>query len=202
MDTLSRSSEKRSEHAISSSLGLSEQYRAARTLGIIQQLLFLDDIWTQYLAESTTISQPNLQTLEGLTTEMASLLDAFHKELLWLQELVEHCPQELEEAWTHTLAQAPLPYGRKRELQAKMGQCGGFITVARDNMKELIGHVSSERQEIAAKMQQLASGSSTLGDLSDGVRCGLLGAGTVVSAALGQFELAGWFAVIGLNDCF
>jgi hypothetical protein len=182
-------------------LSLSDRYRATQALGALQRLLLLDDIWTQYLKDTTSVPRNDKHVLQSLTDEMRALLTNSTKEAEWLQSLLARHPQWFERAWADALSQAPLPERMRYEVQARLAQRGGFVAVAQASAKGLLDRAAVESWEIATKMQKISSGSYSSGDLSREGGCFLLGAVGALALVTGEVVFAVYIGVELVREC-
>jgi hypothetical protein len=165
-------------------LNLEEKYRVMQAVADVQRLLTLDELWTQYLANASSIPIEDVEILQSLTEEMIMLLTAIAQEFQALQNLVAPQLPELEETFAKTLDESPLAPDKSLRAQAQVQSRGGLAAVTEVAMGEVIVRAPREQEELRDKMFRIANGEFTPGDLT--IRCALLAAGMGLAAGAGD----------------
>lgn len=155
-------------------LNLEEQFGATDAMTQVARLGALDQVWTDYLERAERpIPQRDLQTLERLTDEMDRLLQEAPDRAGYLDYLVAHHAEELEEEYSRILESDELTESEKERLQTTVERRGDIVEYARSGANVVLNESSTEREALAAKMNTIRSGDFAPGDLSAGFICGL-----------------------------
>lgn len=173
-------------------LNLQEQYQLAQARGSFQRLLWLDDIWTSFLADKDRISADESESLQSLTNEMRELLAECARHAQWFATISQR--KDFEEMMAGALDKIGLPTNAKPAVVAKIKAPGAFAAFIRDGIRYMSGHSSEESDLIAEKMRSIRDGKFVRGDLSG--RCALLA--VVIGLAAGGGEWA--FAVYAFGE--
>jgi hypothetical protein len=157
----------------------------------VQQLAFLDSVWTQFLDEAKTIPASDVETLAGIVTEMDRLLDGLLQSLPPLLTQVAEGPVlDLSARLRADADQLHLSTTEVQQLVKVVDGLGGDQRAANSVRTRLAQGIPAARKELDEKLAKIRAGGFTPGDLPKIVGCALGAAVYVIGSTLGIRDIA------------
>jgi hypothetical protein len=164
---------------------------AANAAGSVQQIVFLDSVWTRYLAEAKTIPPSDVEPLAGIVAEMNRLLSGVLNSLPpLLESLAAGSALDLRALIRETGARLHTDAAKVQHFLKICDDLGGDQRAANKLRTRLVADIPAARQELDQKVARIRSGRFTPGDLPK------------VGCAFGYslFMLGHWLGSSGIED--
>jgi hypothetical protein len=163
-----------------SSATLDDQAFLADALAEIQRINALDEVWTNYLAQHTTIPQDDVESIikiaekldHGLTT-CAQIAERF-------ESIISANQDRVQEAVETLLNDVMITDETREYLRNSSERAGGFYPLSVKAMNAVKELTPMAKQEIALKVQKIRDGQPLAGDLPPRWRCGIKIGTTIV----------------------
>ncbi|MEE6179221.1 hypothetical protein [Mycobacterium sp. 050134] len=189
---------------------IDDQSRAISGQNTILKLLRLDRVWTNYVESNSTVADGDKAALQSLTSQMSMLLDQTPELAQWIHSLVARDVPAFEAALSDAIKRAAPDSPEMQEHHRRLVDEHRAVTLIETAATQLAAQVKAEQQAIAEKVNQLSSGVSVKGDISETAVCALAGTtvGLSVAAAIATtnpLPLAGLVVGLGVggaSHCF
>ncbi len=153
---------------------LQTRMEAANAAGSVQQIVFLDAVWTRYLAEAKTIPPSDVGTLDRIVAEMDQLLSGLLQSLPHLLQLVAEGPAfDLRALIRETGARLHTDQAKVQHFLKICDELGGDQGAASKLRNRLTNDIPAARHELDQKMARIRAGGFTPGDLPRVFGCAL-----------------------------
>lgn len=179
-------------------LALRDQFNVAKLLGDIQQLIVLDNVWTNYLNTVDTISSDDAEVLDEHVREMRTILE----------RLEEFVPKALEPIANYSVSE--FTEGLISDLSPYMEIKGKALDLIRKIEKiETVGDIRTvtegkflaEIDNLDKKMNNIWEGKFVKGDMSKNGYCYAGIAATFIAGAAQVHALAGAGFILMVQNC-
>jgi hypothetical protein len=185
-------------------LTLSEQHRGVNLLSTIEELLILDEIWTQHIESG---AENDIDTLDKMATRIIMLLELVPAEASWVLTLVDRDVVNAKSALNTFGRNVDIPQGGSNTHAPDFAD--RVIELISRAGTELPAKVAIERNDISRKMTCRKAGNATDGDMShethcflQGLACGVTAGAALATSSLAEGIFAGYQAVELAHNCF
>jgi hypothetical protein len=152
-------------------MNLAHQEKGVSIASNFSRLMALDEIWTGYLAQTSSVEAHDIPHLRSIVTEMDRLLGFLDTDIKWLFSIAPTYESEYEASVESEIARSKLTPNDKMRLRKKL-----LADEPRQHRSEALAikvqdRIAYSRDELAKKIRIIESGKYSPGDLSEGDKC-------------------------------
>jgi hypothetical protein len=145
-----------------------------------QRLSFLDDVWTQRLAEVESVRPADVPQLQELGEKLQRGVDLCADYAVQLTEVVNKQSDTVDEFFSNVLRDERLDESERAWWKEAAERAGGPSSLVVNALESLASTAPNERVDIATKLEHIKNNERAKGDLSPGWGCALFITGAVV----------------------
>jgi hypothetical protein len=173
-------------------LSVQDRRVVAEAMVTFQALQALDHAWTTAAERAGGVPQSEHGELRQIVEGLQTQLDRSQRHSQLLLRVVRENGPALQQAYEEAIQSSTVTSEQKSWLEKKVAEHGGLAAFAIQSLEGIAEAVPSEKEGLAAKLNQILGARSSSGDLTKSFMCKVAAGCVVAGLAGGQPEFFGF----------